>query len=135
MKFWRRGLGLLMGLGLILVNVPVWAHHSTQAEFDFNKPINVSGTVTRMEWINPHSYLFLDATDNGKVTHWSFELVGPEGLRKAGMSKSDGGLKPGDTVKVSAFAAKDGTNLGFITMLVLANGRKVHVWNNDPNAR
>jgi Family of unknown function (DUF6152) len=127
--------GLVMGLSLLLVAVPMWAHHSSQAEFDFNKPVNVAGTVTRMEWINPHSYLFVEVDDNGKTTKWAFELVGPEGLRKAGLSKSDGGLKPGDAIKVSAFAAKDGTNLGFITKLVLADGRIVNIWNNDPNAK
>ena len=91
----RVGAGLAF-LGL-LAAATGWAHHSVQAQFDLDKPLNVTGVVTKVEWINPHSYLYLDAKDDsGKVTHWAFEMAGPGALRKAGLSRSDrGGLKAG----------------------------------------
>ena len=126
--------GLFVGLSLLLASVPAWAHHSTQAEFDLNKKIEMTGTVARMEWVNPHAYLFLDIKDGDKTKRWAFEFAGPQGLSRVGLRKSDGGLKPGDTVTVMGFPAKDGANLGFVQEITLANGHKITVWNQDPNA-
>jgi hypothetical protein len=126
---------LFMGLALLLASAPAWAHHSTQAEFDFSKKFSLTGTVTRMMWINPHAYLFVDVKDGDKIVPWSFEFVGPQGLGRVGLRKSDGGLEKGDTVSMTGYRAKDGTNLGFIETITLGNGRKVTTWNNDPNAR
>src|SRR5579862_7850243 len=102
----------LTGFGILLVAATVSAHHAVQAQFDFNKPINLTGTIAKMEWVNPHSYMYLDVKDEtGKVTQWALELVGPGGLRKAGLSRSDrGGLKEGQTLTISGFASKDGSN-------------------------
>lgn len=114
-----------------------WAHHSVQAQFDLDKPVTVTGTVTKVEWINPHSYLYLDTKDeSGKVTHWAFEMAGPGALRKAGLSRSDrGGLKAGDTVTVDAVRAKDGTDSGLIKDLKMPDGRVFTIWTQDPNAK
>jgi len=111
-------------LGLLLAG-PVFAHHSVQAQFDIHKTVSVSGTVAKVEWINPHSYLTINVKDaDGKVTKWAFELGGQGALRRAGMSRADrGGLKPGDEVTATALAARDGSNSGFLQELKLADGR------------
>jgi hypothetical protein len=102
-----------------------WAHHSVQSQFDVHKTISISGTVAKMEWINPHSYLTLNVKDaGGKVQKWAFELGGPGVLRRAGLSRADrGGLKPGDQVTVTALAARDGSNSGFIQEVKVSDGR------------
>jgi hypothetical protein len=114
-----------------------WAHHSVQAEFDIGKPMTLTGVVTKVEWINPHAYLYLDVKeDSGKVRHWSFEMAGPGTLRRAGLSRSDrGGMKPGDTITVEAIPAKDATDLGLIKTIKLGDGRVFTIWTGDPNAQ
>lgn len=113
---------------------PVFAHHSVQAQFDIHKTFTVSGTVAKVEWINPHSYLTINVKDaDGKIQKWAFELGGPGALRRAGMSREDrGGLKPGDEVTASGLAAKDGSTTGFLQELKLADGR-VFKFAVDPN--
>ena len=123
----------LLILGLLLAG-PVLAHHSVQAQFDIHKTFTVSGTVAKVEWINPHSYLTINVKDaDGKIQKWAFELGGPGALRRAGMSREDrGGLKPGDEVTASGLAAKDGSTTGFLQELKLADGR-VFKFAVDPN--
>ena len=129
--------GALAVLGLLFAGVPAVAHHSVQAQFDLEKPIKLTGVVTKVEWINPHSYLYLDVTDAaGKTKHWAFEMAGPGALRKAGLSRADrGGLKAGDTVGIDGVLAKDGTDSGLIKDITLPDGRKFTIWSDDPNAR
>jgi len=129
--------GLVAVLGLLVSGVPVLAHHSVQAEFDLNKPLTITGVVTKVEWINPHSYLYLDVKDDsGNVKHWAFEMAGPGALRRAGLSRADrGGLKAGDTITINAVAAKDGTDAGLIKDVTLPDGRKFTIWTSDPNAK
>jgi len=121
--------------GLALVG-PLSAHHSIQSQFDIHKTINISGTVAKMEWINPHSYLTVNVKDaDGKVQKWAFELGGPESLRRAGLSRADrGGMKPGDQVTVTALAAKDGSNSGFLQEIKMGDGR-VFKLATDPNGQ
>jgi hypothetical protein len=123
----------LLFLALVLAG-PASAHHSVQAQFDVHKTFTVSGTVAKVEWINPHSYLTINVKDtDGKVQKWAFELGGPGALRRAGMSREDrGGLKPGDEVTASGLAAKDGSTTGFLQELKLADGR-VFKFTADPN--
>ena len=124
-------------LGLLVAAIPVLAHHSVQAQFDLNKPVTLTGTVTKVEWINPHSYLYLDVKDgNGNVKRWAFEMAGPGALRKSGLSRADrGGLKGGDIVTVNGVLSKDGSDSGLIKDLKLPDGRVFTIWTNDPNAR
>ena len=133
----RKTCTLVVFLGLLLPAIAASAHHSVQAEFDLNKPITITGVVTKVEWINPHSYLYLDVKDdNGNVKHWAFEMAGPGALRRAGLSRADrGGLKAGDTVTINAVAAKDGTDAGLIKDVTLPDGRKFTIWTSDPNAK
>jgi Family of unknown function (DUF6152) len=110
------------------------AHHSVQSQFDIHKTVTVSGTVSKIEWINPHSYLTLNVKDaDGKMQKWAFELGGAGALRRAGMSRADrGGLKPGDEVTATALAARDGSNSGFLQELKVEDGR-VFKFTTDPN--
>ena len=129
--------GLVAVIGLLISGTPVLAHHSVQAEFDLNKPLTITGVVTKVEWINPHSYLYMDVKDDsGSVKHWAFEMAGPGALRRAGLSRADrGGLKAGDTITVNAVAAKDGTDAGLIKDVTLPDGRKFTIWTSDPYAK
>lgn len=117
----------LLGISLCGVALPgrVAAHHSIQAQFDINKSFNITGTVAKMEFINPHSYLTINVKDaDGKVQKWAFEMTGLAGLRRAGLSRADrGGLKAGDELTVTALAARDGSNSGLAQELKMADGR------------
>ena len=123
----RVRISALLAVSLCGVAMPggVSAHHSIQAQFDINKTVSVSGTVARMEFINPHSYLTVNVKDaDGKIQKWAFEMTGLAGLRRAGLSRADrGGLKPGDELTVSALAARDGSNSGLAQELKMADGR------------
>ena len=113
----------------------VSAHHSIQAQFDINKTITISGSVARIEFINPHSYLTVNVKDaDGKVTKWAFEMAAPAQLRKAGLSRADrGGLKPGDELTVMALAARDGSNSGLAQEIKMADGRVFKLAGDNPN--
>lgn len=122
---------LLCGLALAR---PVSAHHSIQSQFDIHKTVSISGTVAKIEFINPHSYLTVNVkAADGKVQKWAFEMGAAGSLRRAGLSRADrGGLKPGDEVTVTALAARDGSNSGLLQELKIADGR-VYKFAADPN--
>ena len=124
---------LLCGLALA---GPVSAHHSIQSQFDIHKTVSVSGTVAKIEFINPHSYLTVNVkAADGKIQKWAFEMGGVGSLRKAGMSRADrGGLKPGDEVTVTALSARDGSNSGLLQELKIADGR-VYKFTTDANGQ
>ena len=85
------------------------AHHSFEAEYDRDQPVTVTGTVTLMEWMNPHIYFFIDIEDeNGEVTNWAVEGGAPNGLYRRGWRKDS--LNPGDVVQVEGWLARDGSN-------------------------
>ena len=100
----------------------VSAHHAFSAEFDQSKPVKVQGEITRLEWTNPHAWLFIDSKGtDGKVATWRFEMGAPNALLRAGWSKSD--IKPGTQVTVSGFLARSGGSVGNAYQVRLADGR------------
>jgi len=96
------------------------AHHST-AEYDLTRPASVTGTVTRFDWSNPHSHIYLDAaTPDGTLEHWDIEIDGPRGLERLGWTKDR--LKPGDKITCSGARAKNGSPHMRCTQVALADG-------------
>jgi hypothetical protein len=109
---------------LLLTAMRVSAHHAFTAEYDENKRVTVSGTVTRFEWTNPHAWLRVEGRDeNLKVTSWSFEMGSPNGLLRRGWRQAE--LKKGDQVTVDGYRAKDGSNVANARTVTLPDGRKL----------
>src|SRR5437870_10377379 len=104
---------LAAGFGLILLGISsstALAHHSFAAQYDRNKPATLTGPVTKIDWINPHARLFMDAKDtSGKLVNWEVELAAPAMLLRRGWTRNS--LKAGETVTVNGSLAKDGSNL------------------------
>ena len=116
-------LAVLLASVAIAAGTEVLAHHSFAAEFDASKAVRVSGTLTKVEWTNPHIYFYLDVKDaKGKVTEYAFSSGPPGTLRRAGIKKTD--FKIGETVTVTGAPAKDGTkHLGWLKMIKYPDGR------------
>lgn len=119
---------LKLALGLaslcLVAAVPVAAHHSFAAEFDGTKVIRLKGTLTKIEWTNPHSYFYIDVKDeSGKVINWGCEAGAPGALSRRGFRKGD--IKLGDTLVVDGYLAKDGSNIVDARRVTLPDGRIV----------
>jgi|HubBroStandDraft_6_1064221.scaffolds.fasta_scaffold115347_2 hypothetical protein len=115
----------LMALGLMVPGTPAFAHHSVSAEFDLSKRITLEGQVTKVEWMNPHVYVYVDVSADGKKANWACETAGPNTLARQGWSRSS--LKIGDRITVVGYQARDGSKVASAREVVLANGRKVFV--------
>jgi hypothetical protein len=118
--------------GLLWLAIPVLAHHSLTAEFDTSKSFSVKGTIAKLEWVNPHVYLYLDVMDqDGNVTLYSFGWAPPGLLRRAGVVRTM--FNVGDVVTIDAFPAKDGSKrLGFPKEVHFADGHSI-VWGHADN--
>ena len=111
--------------GLIAIGLPLLAHHSGAAVFDSTKHIELKGTVTKVEWTNPHAHFFMDVKDaSGKVTNWNLELASPNVLVRNGWKRNS--LKEGDTVTVAGSPAKDNSTLAIAQTITLPDGRKLN---------
>jgi hypothetical protein len=109
---------------LLAATASTFAHHSATAEYDLDKPVKLSGTVTRIEWSNPHIWFYVDVKNpDGTVTNWGFSGAPPGVLQRRGISKTS--MKPGDTVTVEGFRAKDGSSNASGNDVTFPDGRRV----------
>jgi hypothetical protein len=121
-------------VSLALLALPALAHHSFEAEYDVKKTMQVTGTVTKMEWMNPHARFYVDVKDeSGAVINWNFELGSPNVLRLQGWKRDS--LKVGDQVTVDAYLAKDGSKMANARQVTLSDGRKVFAGSSSDSAK
>jgi hypothetical protein len=124
----------LIGAGLLLAGAPVSAHHAFGAEFDIDRPITLKGMVTKMEWVNPHSWIHLDVKDaDGKVTPWMIEGGSPNSLLRLGFTMN--AVKYGMEIVVDGYQAKDGANRGVGVSLTFTDGKKLFLGSNAPGGK
>ena len=122
------------GFGLLLCTVPVLAHHSFAAEYDSAKPVTLTGTVTKVEWMNPHARFYIDVKDDkGEMVNWELELGSPNGLMRQGWTRNS--LKKGDTVTVAGSLAKDGSKLANARTVTLADGKRVFAGSSETEGK
>ena len=126
-SFWIRGsravlLPAIACLGLVAGALPALAHHAFAAEYDGDKPLDLTGVVTKARWVNPHSWLYFDvkATD-GTVTNWGVEMGAPNALAGKGLLKTD--LQPGAAIQVKGYRSKNGGPYGYAVTVTLHDGR------------
>jgi hypothetical protein len=125
---------IALALALVSAAAPVLAHHSFAAQYDSNKPITFTGTITKMQWQNPHIYFYVDVKDaSGKVTNYAVEGGPPNTLYRSGWRKDS--LKIGESVTVDGSKARDGSNLVNARSVVMANGKKVFAGSSENAAR
>ena len=124
---------LVLGAGLLLAAVPVVAHHSFAAEYDATKAVKFTGTVTTMEWINPHAWIHMDVKKpDGKVESWMVEAGAPNALLRRGWTKAS--LLPGTEILVEGYQAKDGANRANGRDITFKDGKKLFVGSTGTNA-
>jgi hypothetical protein len=128
-----RILGVIAALGLLLAAVPAVAHHSFAAAFDENKPINLQGTVTKVELVNPHAWIWIDVKGaDGTVTNWGVEGGPPTNLLRNGITKTS--LAVGTEIKLFGYQAKSGESKGVGVFVEYLDGRKVFMGGSAPGA-
>src|SRR5579864_1146363 len=115
---------LAVGFSLLAAGIPAWAHHAFAAEFDAKRPVHYEGVVTKVELINPHSWIHVDVTNpDGTVSNWMFEAGSPNVLLRRGFTKET--IKPGTAVVVDGYQSKDGSFRANGRDITLPDGRKL----------
>lgn len=118
---------LVAAAGALLASAAALAHHSFSAEFDVGRPVDITGTVTELEWTNPHAWIHLDVTDaQGATQAWSVELLGINALIRSGISPKT--VKPGDRLTITGFGARNGTNTANASTVSRESGESL--WTN-----
>ena len=126
----RMKFALLIGVGVLCLAVPVVGHHSVAGEYDPDKPVTVKGTVTKVEWTNPHARIYLDVGDaNGPTTNWNVELLAVSALVRNGWTRKT--INVGDTVTIEGIRARSGIPGANARTVILSDGRKVFSGVND----
>lgn len=130
----RSMLGLAAAVGALIAAAPAMAHHSFSAEYDSKKPVTLRGYVTKVDWMNPHVYFYIDVTDEkGNITNWGLEMGPPNGLERAGWTKNT--IQIGTEVIVEGTLAKDGSKQANARSVTLADsGRKLGAASSEQNA-
>ena len=124
---------IVAGMGLLMAAAPALAHHAFAAEFDAKKPIKLQGTVTKMEWINPHAWIHIDVKKpDGKIESWMIEGGTPNTLLRRGFTKNS--LLPGTEIMVDGYQAKDGSMRANGRDLTLPDGRKLFMGSSGTGA-
>jgi Family of unknown function (DUF6152) len=119
---WRNSLAAIAAVGLLGVSVQSSAHHAFAAEFDADQPIDLKGAVTKVKWVNPHSWLYFDVkTPDGTVTNWGVEFGAPNQLARIGLKKTDVAI--GTEVHIKGYRAKNGGSFGYSVTVTFADGR------------
>jgi hypothetical protein len=119
---------LLASFAFLAASLPVFAHHSFAAEYDDTKPVKVTGVVTKVEWLNPHIWFYIDVKGaRGKMVNWAFSGAAPGQLMRRGVTKDH--IQPGMTVVVDGFRAKDGSENGYGRIVTLPDGTNVFTGN------
>jgi hypothetical protein len=120
----RQGIRLALAVATTLVTASASAHHSFSAEYDRDKPIMLTGTVTKLEWTNPHARIYIDVRDDsGNVVNWDFELGPPNGLMRAGWNRNS--LRAGHVVTINGFLSKTEPHVANARSVFLPDGRQV----------
>ena len=115
---------ILLTSALLAISIRASAHHSFAAVFDADSPVEQTGTVTEVEWMNPHAWIYIDVeSEDGEKVNWAFELGSPNGLIRRGWSRKS--VQVGDLVTIAGYKARDGSNRGNIKSIVLADGREL----------
>jgi uncharacterized protein DUF6152 len=119
-------IGLMPRAAVERVVVPVFAHHSFGVAFDVTKPVTTTGVITAIEWMNPHSHVFMDVKEkSGKIAKWKFEGYPPNVLSRTGWKK-DVTIKVGDTITVFGWRARDGSNFAHLREVTLSDGKHLY---------
>jgi outer membrane usher protein FimD/PapC len=120
-------------LGLALAAMPAWAHHAFAAEYSLEQPVTIKGTLTKLEWVNPHGWIYVEVRgDDGKVTSWAVEFGAPNTLLRQGLRKAD--FPVGTPVVVKGYRAKDGSATANGTTVTLPDGRSLYVGSSSAQA-
>ena len=123
---------LLLSAGLLLTATPAFPHHSFAAEFDSARPVTLKGTITKLDFVNPHSWLYINVTEDGKVVNWAIEMGSPNGLIRRGVNKNS--VQIGTEVTVQGYRAKDGTPTVNGTTIRLPDGKQLFAGSSAPGA-
>ena len=120
---------VLLTAGFAVIAASAAAHHSVSGQYDSSKPLTLTGVISKVDWINPHIYLYLDVKDkDGTVTSWTLSTLPTAMMRRAGLTKESLQGKPGEVVTVNAIAARDETKrLGWISKITYADGHHVQL--------